>query len=597
VRRIEPGGTFVFQLLPPGIYDLEVWSEGSTRLQLKALRFHAGSTHELSLPIPRAAGAEVSVEAPLGSSGEARTQAAWVVDSQLLSDLPINRRNYADLSLVTPMAAVARGPIDAGTPDSGLSLAGAGPRQNNFMVDGLDNNDMGNGSTRLLMSQEAIQEFQVITSGYSAEFGRATGGVINAVTRSGSNRPGGSLFYYLRPGGLDASSPLGGTGSGYRMHQFGASASGPLLKDRLFYFICAEGLRRSEDHPTTIDPTVADAIRSAGFALETGSQRATEKDHSILAKLDFLPDAENRLGLRLLHSRQESDDLIPWGGLKARSAGGSRELRDSAVALSHQWTPNAVLIRETRLMRTTRQNDVRPLDADGTVQVDIQGAASFGTQRLTPQSSSTTYLQLTDTSTLALGSHTLKGGIDLISARNSGYARNNYAGYHLFQAAGPFSALQAFQVGFPVAFVQAFGDPYTRFRTDHQSAFLQDEWRPGQDFMLRLGVRYDRERIPEFADTDAYRALAGTPGPQAALFQTQRDWTSARWSPRLSFSWQATQAWRLFGGFGTFTGQTNLSPVLGMRTTNGAQGYGIILTALDPYPLDPSVVGMNPSIA
>ncbi|WP_005035222.1 TonB-dependent receptor [Holophaga foetida] len=588
--RVVPDaqGTFIFHLLPPGAYELEVWSAGNVRLHLPDIQLHAGNTHELSLLVPPPAQAQVSVEDTLGSTGNGRTQAAWVVDSQLLTELPINRRNFADLSLVTPLATTARGPINSGAPDSGLSFAGAGPRQNNFMVDGLDNNDLGNGSSRLLMSQEAIQEFQVITNGYAAEFGRATGGVVNAVTRSGSNQTEGTLFYYLRPGALDAKSPLSGSSSSLRMHQYGASASGPILKDRLFYYVCVEGLRRSDENQVTIDPAVAAAIRSAGFDLQTGSQRTTEESLSLLAKLDYLQSSESRWGLRLLHSDQRSDDRIPWGGLRARSVGGRQDLRDTALTLTQQWIPNATLIRETKLMYTTRRNDLRALDDDRTVQVDIQGVASFGTQRLTPQATRTTYLQLVDTTTKVLGDHTLKAGIDWLNTYNRGSVENNYAGYYLFQALpGLPPQYYPFQNGyFPVAFVQAFGDPFTSFRTDNQSAFLQDEWRPRQDLLLRFGVRYDRERIPAFTDTADYQALGNTVGAYSELFKTQRDWTSSRWSPRFSFSWQAAQAWRFFGGFGSFMGQTNLSPIFGIRTTNGSQGYGILLTALDtntPY--------------
>lgn len=599
--RPDSRGGFAFHLLPPGAYELEVWSAGSLRLHLADLQLHTGTTHELSLPVPPPAQAQVCVEAALGSAGEIRTQAAWVVDSQLLADLPINRRDFADLSLVTPMTTKTRGPINAGAPDSGLSFAGAGPRQNNFMVDGLDNNDLGNGNSRLLMSMEAIQEFQVVANGYAAELGRATGGVINAVTKSGSNQTEGTLFYYLRPGGLDAKSPLAGSSSHFRMHQYGASASGPILKDRIFYFVCAEGLKLADENQVTIDPAVASAIRNAGFNLDTGSQVATEKNHSILAKLDYVQSPESRWGLRLLHSNQRNDSLIPWGGLKARSVGGRQDLRDTAVTLTNQWVPNTTLIRESKLMYTTRRNDIRPLDEDRTVQVDIQGAASFGTQRLTPQATRTTYLQLADTSTLLLGDHTLKGGIDWLNTRNRGSVENNYAGYYLFQAVpGLPSSLYPFQNGyFPVAFAQAFGDPSTDFSTDYQSAFIQDEWRPRQDLLIRLGIRYDRERIPTFTDTADYQTLgsagAGTSYPR--LFQTQRDWTSSRWSPRFSFSWQATQSWRCFGGFGTFMGQTNLAPVFGMRNINGIQGYGIVLTALDANPFDPAMIGMNPTMA
>jgi len=597
-----PLGDFAFQLLPPGDYELEVWSAGCMRLHVASLQLHAGMSHEIGLSIP--AQSQVSVEGALESAGDGRTQTAWVVDSQLLTHLPINRRDFADLSLVTPMAAPGRGPINPGAPDSGLSFAGAGPRHNNFMVDGLDNNDLGNGNSRLLVSQEAIQEFQVIASGYAAEFGRATGGVVNAVTRSGSNEPEGSLFYFLRPGGLDANPPRAASATHFRMQQYGGSVSGPILKDRLFYYICAERLDRSDENRVTMDPTVVAAIRNAGFQVQTDPQRAKEAAFSVLVKLDYLKNPENRWGLRLLQSRRENDAQIPWGGLRARSVGGDQDTRDLALTLTHQWIPSSSLIRETRAMYTTRANDLKSLDEARTVQVEIQGAASFGTQRLTPQSNQNTYLQLADTTTWIQGSHTFKGGLDWLHTRNWGIAADNHSGYYLFQALPPLglaTSLTAFQANAPVAFLQAFGDPSTRFSTDYQSAFLQDEWRPRPDLLLRFGLRYDREALPTFVDTPDYQAL-GSPSASrlsdgsvaySSLFRTQRNWTSARWSPRFSLDWQAAPTWRLFGGFGTFMGQTNLSPIFGMRTTNGLQGYGILRTVMDANPYGPYLSWMN----
>nr|WP_320131805.1 TonB-dependent receptor [uncultured Holophaga sp.] len=597
VLRPDQQGRAEFRLLPPGTYTLEVDAGEGRRLRVEGLTLSLGNTRELRLPPP--ATAEVPVE-----EGMVGAPGTWSLDLPALEGLPASRRNYTGLSLTTPLAAMGRGPTNPGAPDSGLSLAGAGPRQNSFLVDGLDNNDLGNGNSRLLVSQSAIQAFQVLPGGYSAELGRATGGVVNAILKTGTNRTEGSVFDSFSPGSLDARSPLAGS-THFWMHQYGLSTSGPILKDRLFYFACAERLDRSATRTVNIDPAVATSIRGAGFNLETGDLESRDASTSALLKLDWIPSPDNRWSARFMGSRRGNDSLIPWGGLKARSTGGRQDTRDLAAALTWQWIPSPELLRESRFMLTDRRDRLVALDGDRTVQVDLQGMASFGTQRLTPQDLRTRYLQWSDATTLVRGAHTLKAGVDWINTLNQGRAENNSTGYYLFQAIptyGLSSSLASFLAGAPVAYVQSFGDSSTRFSTDLQSLYVQDEWRPAPPWTLQLGLRYDRERIPTFEDTPDYQALGGTTSSRledgavaySSLFRVQRNWTSARFSPRVSFTWEPTPRWKLHGGFGTFSGSTNLSPVFGLRTTNGLRGYGILQTILDANPYGPMTAWAQP---
>jgi len=601
-------GHILIRLLPVGNYTLRVTVPGFQAREFRDLALSVGSTHRLEVAFRPEGRATVEVHGEAPNLDLQRTQPTALLDSAGLRDLPVPRRNFADLSLVTPFAVFARLPVNAGAPDSGLSFAGASPRQNVFLVDGLDHNDLGTGNLRSTFSQEAIQEFQVIAAGASVEYGRALGGTLNAITKRGTNDLQGGLFYFQRPGSLEAKAPGGQESLSLRQHQFGASVGGPLVKDRLFYFVAVERLDLRDENVVSIDPFVAQAIRSSGFSLETGRLPTREYATSLFGRVDFSQSATSQWTLSAARSTESNDDQIPWGGLMARSSGGARETANLTLTLSHQWQPAADLINELRFLHATRDNRLRSLDGDQTVQVELQGAAIFGTQRLTPQDTLATYQQLTDTLTWSAGSHTLKAGVDLIGTLNRGMSRQNFSGYYLFAALPPLgihTPLEAFLApnpfggtGLPAAFLQSFGNAETRFRTDSQAAFLQDEWQLHPQLVLRLGLRYERERIPAFPEVPDYLALDHPPAtveptlgpvrlpdgpyPYASLLHASKDWSGSRLLPRVSFSWQATEALRLFGSVGSYAGSTNLAPVFGTRIINGQDVVGIMRTLLDP---------------
>jgi len=147
------------------------------------------------------------------------------------------------------------------------------------MVDGLDNNDPVVGAVRAVFSQEAIREFQVLTDSYSAEFGKASGGVVNIVTKSGTNELGGNTFFYLRDTSLNAKNyfdkfdvfgnPINLEKAPYNQKQWGATLGGPLKKNRSFFFLSFERTNIADSRLVTIDPTAAALLNTLGFPVDT----------------------------------------------------------------------------------------------------------------------------------------------------------------------------------------------------------------------------------------------------------------------------------------------------------------------------------------
>jgi len=588
------GGEFDFRALPAGTYLLTVEAPGCGTRRLGDLQIPLGTVTLLEVELRKEGEgvAEVAAEAD-----PQRTQVASVIGQDRIQELPIDRRSFVDFSLTVPGVARSSTPVSGAVPNSGLSFRGMNPRQNRFLLDGLDNNDLGTGAPGFPLSQEAVQEFQVVTGAPSAEFGRATGGVVNSVLKSGSNEASGSLFAFHRPGSWDARSAEGSERRSFRQDQIGATVGGPILPDRLFYFASAERFQKQDERVVSIDPVRAlPLIAAQGFRVENGSQAFEETLSTGLVKLDYLPDDRNRLGLRVSLAQAYNENQIPWGGITARSAGGTRDSRNGTLALSHQWLGGTDWVNEARFQYARQAAALDSMDPDRTVSVSIAGTALFGTQRLTPQDTRTQYFQFADTATLSRGSHTLKAGIDLLHSRNRGTVEQNSAGVYIFEALSPtidaldaFSGNNPFGIPLPAAFLQSWGNPTTSFSANSSALFLQDDWQVTEAFLLKLGLRYDREDLPAF-DQSVYATLH-TPDPArlpdgaipySQLFATETDWSSGRLAPRAAFTWQAMDPLRVYGGGGIQSGSTQLGSLFGPRLYNDRDIRTTLTTLLDP---------------
>lgn len=593
-------GEYGFRILPAGTYLLTVEGTGLSTRRMRDIDVWIGTVSVLDIELSRETEGSEDVSAEGPATDAQRTQISTVIDPLLIESLPINRRSFVDFSLTVPGVARSNMPQTGAVPSSGLSFRGMTPRQNRFLVDGLDNNDLGTGAVACPVSQGAVKEFQVITGALPAEFGRATGGVVNSLLRSGTNATMGSLFAFYRPGQWDATSGDGSSHDDFRQQQFGATVGGAIIPDRLFYFASAERYRKRDVQEVSIDPVLAmPLIATAGFQVENGAHAVEETQTSALVKFDYLPDDRNRWALRLSTGDGENENQIPWGGIVTRTAGGTSEGQNSQLALSHQWLGGENWMNEARALYARQDSELRSMDPYRSVSVEITGVAQFGTNRLTPQDTASEYYQFTDTATLLLGSHTVKAGVDLLHSRNRGTVEQNAGGMYVFQAIpGLFAdSLTAFAAGVPVAYVQSWGDPSTRFSADSGALFLQDDWQVTPRFLLKFGLRYDREGLPSFEGShyaDLQNPPAGVvPGygpirlPDGAiayskLFATDNDWSDDRLSPRASFSWQAKDPLRVYGGFGVYSGSTQLGSLFGPRLYNEHDVQTRMATLMDP---------------
>src|SRR5688572_20211519 len=379
------GGRYAFLALPPGTYVVRVELSGFAPQVRDDVALMLGSSVDLTFALALAGAQEqvtVSAEAPLLDLQ--KTAVASVVSQQQIESLPISGRNFISFSLITPGVSTDRTPQQGASATSGLTFAAQRARSNNITVDGVDNNDAAVGAVRATFSQEAVREFQVLTNSYSAEFGKASGGVVNIVTKSGTNVLSGNLFGYFRDEALNAKEhferfdPAGNAiereKAPYGQKQFGFTLGGPLRRDRSFFFLSFERLDTATNNFVTIDDgtvvtlgsmalgTPKQILERAGFVIETGNVPYKVEGDQFLVKLDHQLSENQSLAARFNYADALNENIEPWGGQTARSRGAVLDSTDYMTALSHTLVSGTRLVNELRFQYAKRDQDVNSLD-------------------------------------------------------------------------------------------------------------------------------------------------------------------------------------------------------------------------------------------
>jgi hypothetical protein len=241
-------GEYTFQALPPATYTVTVKAQGFATATAPDIPITVGGSAELPVTLAVASSAEtVEVNAGAALIETTQTSTTDTVNERSIDELPINGRNYINFTLTDSQVVRDNAPNTGAAPTSGLNMSGQRARSNLVNVDGADATDNSVNGVRSTVSQEAVQEFQIITNGYAPEYGRAAGGVVNIVTRSGANDFHGDVFGYLRNRNFQAVNPFSTVPDpAYTRVQGGAAFGGALKKDKTFYYFSYEVTRRHE---------------------------------------------------------------------------------------------------------------------------------------------------------------------------------------------------------------------------------------------------------------------------------------------------------------------------------------------------------------
>src|SRR6202161_718740 len=419
-------GLYVIPNLPPGTYELTVAFSGFATTVDKGIVLSVGQTANMDVTLRVATqNEEVVVTTLVPPIEPTKTEISQVIDTQQIQDLPISGRQFTDFALLTAGVATGRSSLQSTITEfetTRISFAGMRDFSNMITVDGADNVNTATGSQRSTPPQESVPEFRVVNNAFGAEYGRALGGIVNIVTKSGGNELHGSIYDYLQNNATDARSLLQPAPDAYvlRQNQFGAALGGPIKKDKIFFFTNYEGQRRAESptFPGVLYQNL-DLINAAKTALGIAPEnlnilKTKDNDYGI-AKLDYQLNASNHLSLRYnIEDGRDLNELVgstlDGGGIGAPSSGHNLFLRDQSLVgtVSTIIKPNLV---NSVLAQYARRHYNFP-GVTGQPNLDIPNTLLFGHNFGVFDAIYESRFQLADNISWVKGNHVAKFGVD-----------------------------------------------------------------------------------------------------------------------------------------------------------------------------------------
>jgi hypothetical protein len=522
-------GQFRFPFLPVGTLRVTIDHDGF-RAFSREVDLAVGES--LDLPITLALGGleeAVAVVGTIEAVELTRTAVAERVTPQEIDRLPLNGRNYLDLALLTPAVSrtvtrnAERFAETSAVPGTGLSVAGQRNLNNTFVVDGLSANDDAAGLAGTFFSQEVIREFQVVTSGGAAEFGRASAGAVNIITQSGTNAWHGRGYTYVRDERLDARNPFAAGRDPLSQLQYGGTVGGPLRRERTYIFGNVEQTRQDRTGVRSIAPTHIDAIRNAldaagyrGPRPETGAFPTGFDTVNAFVRADHRVASGHLLATRYSFYDIHSDNARNVGALNDVSRGTSLSNRDQTGAVNSLSTWGTA-VNDFRA-QVTRSRLASPTNDVVGPAVNVAGVASFGVATFSPERRDLDVFELADTVSMQQGTHLLKAGVDVLYNRLDIGFPGPLAGVY------GFASLAEMQRGVYTTYQQAFGEPDQRQDNLNTALFVQDDWRAHPDVTITGGIRYDVQDLDDPIGTDVNNVsprvgIAWAPGSRRTILR------------------------------------------------------------------------------
>lgn len=577
-------GYFRFPLLRVGEYELRASAPGFSDYQQTGIRLAVGQQARIDIILKVGTAADsvtVNADAALVAVGDIAQ--GEVLNEQAVRTLPITSRNVYNFHLL--------GPGVKGIPSTGFGTTQftfGGHNRSTWTVDGLDNSQRRtNRQIRLVISTpESVQEMQVLSGAYSAEFGRAAGGIINVISRSGSNELHGSGMGLYRPNAASARSPLAVRKAEQTWWMVAGNLSGTLKKDKLFFFINDEYNPLKTPQPVTILP---EAARALGLpASDLVDSPFGETFHTPSAKLSFNLNSKNSGFLR--YNRFTNDQPGGGGALTTISRSLTFEDRMNGGAGQLATVISPTLLNELRfgLNRRAETRDTYVPGQPNGAQINITGVASFGVSPLAGSASVETSTQIIDNLTWSFGRHTLKGGVDYqttgfqITAALSrlftfgglpagtGRPAVTPLDQYLRAAAGSIDPATSRPYTY-TQLAQELGENSVALRYHFANFFLQDEFRVNPRLTLNFGVRYEALLNPVLDEKAPYELSR----------RVNNDMNN--WAPRFGFSWSPFRDNKTVvrGGYGIFFDNPSLGTSSNGALVNGRRVLSYTIPGTD----------------
>jgi outer membrane receptor protein involved in Fe transport len=384
-------GFYIVPNLPPGRYELAVTSTGFGKYTQTGIALTVGQTATVNVTLKVTVEESISVTSETPPIEPTRTEVSQVIETRQIATLPVSGRLFTDFALLTPGVATGRTSLGTTVTEfeiTQISFGGMRSFSNLITVDGADFINANTGVQRATPPQESVQEFRVVNNSFGSEYGRAMGGIVNVVTRSGGNEWHGSIYDYFQNSALNARSLLQpeGTSKTLRQNQFGGTLGGPIRKDKTFIFMNYEGQRRAEApiYPPSLLNNLAiinQAKTRLGLPIEDLSVLKIKDNDYGFARFDHQLTKNNRLSARYnVENARDPNQLVgntlDGGGIGAPSGGRNLFINDQSLV----GTLNSSLkdtVVNTFLVQWARRNYDFP-GSTGQPNLDIPNDLNFG---------------------------------------------------------------------------------------------------------------------------------------------------------------------------------------------------------------------------
>ncbi len=498
-------GAYQFPQIPVGDYKLLVELEGFDGIEVASLKISVGASLTFDFTLKLEIQTEtITVE---GSAAPIDTGSAGV--SQLISaiaieNLPLLGRDFRDLARLSPSAQVTPGLR------GGLRLGGQQSDYSGGSIDGGDVRDnffgefFGSLETKnSIIPLEAIQEFQVVTNGFAPEFGRSTGGLLNVVTKSGTNDLKGSAHWYHRNESLANDDWLGTPPNIDEQNQFGAAMGGPIKRDKQFFFGAFDISERDGPLITKfardVSGVAAPELGIADLGSLEGSHPQSQELLSYLLKWNYQIGESDHVTIRTFHTENKTDGFTGGRGQNQIQAsfGNTESFENNGDNTIGSWTKVLAGGRASNEFRYMYSDSTRPREPNATIpEINIGDTGTFGQRFFLPIFGNQEKITIQENFQYAFNNHDVKFGADL-----NAYSTRNGAFFGWSAGSYSFFTLEDFQNGTPFGFIQGFGigsQPYREAATEiprvkqtAYGAYVQDKWQAKPNLTVTYGLRFD----------------------------------------------------------------------------------------------------------
>ena len=559
-------GSYRLVALLPGSYTLTVEIPGFTSQTLGnvALEIDQTATLDFSLkPANVAENVNVTSETPIVDV--TRSDVGTALTTQQIQDLPIAARRWIDMAMLTPGSSqdAIRGQFYRGNVSVGAGVTNFFSTGN--VVDGVNNTWVEQGETRQNFPMDAIQEFKVSASAYKAEYGLATGGVVNVVTKTGTNDLHFSGFYFYRNATMTAKQYFQTSAPPYSRSQEGGSIGGPVIKDKIHYFASYE----------RTDENVYNTVSTPAWPQYSGTYRSKQYRWTYLGRADAQLTSSQSLFFRVGQEYEYRPELTVGGSTIPSSSFDFSVPRTSAV-VGHTWVMNARALNDFRFQYAYSKYEVAPPGSHGS-----WDAGYFGQDRVSLCTPVFRYPSLTiggcgnsqmgpehryqvkDDFAYQLpdfvGRHQLKWGADFSYVPFQEDGLNNPPGSWTFPLDQPYDPSNP--KTWPTQYTQSL-PTYANLPSKYYGLYVQDDWQPTPRLTLNLGLRYDRQLGAYGEDLTQDQTLTakliGAAAVQYPLpipfIDTSVRGDSKNFGPRVGFAWdpQGNGRTNVHGGYGIY---------------------------------------------